>query len=219
MTDLEMLLNHRRLRHLRRCNTLPTASNEDVAQHSFYVAMLAMAIGDEYNTAADIHNLEYHPLDFDNQMEPLDMNKALRKALCHDLEEAFTGDIPWNIKHQSEEFHQGVEKAVQQHMDRLYDGTSAMSSCQRLNAECKQGNEGKLIEVVDMLELAIYSWEEYAAGNSALRPMLDKAVRLIKAMDFSSVLLKASPLFAAVMNLLENPTAASTVVEHLYDIN
>lgn len=219
MTDLEMVLNLRRMRHLRRCNTLPTISDEDVAQHSYFVAMLAMSIGDEYNTYATEHNVGYHPLDNENQMEELKMEVVLRKALCHDMEETFVSDIPWNIKHMDSETHNMFEKAIRWHMDEVFDGTNTLQIQHDMNTTCKDGLEGELVKVVDMLELAIYSWEECSQGNKSMRRMLDKAVGLIKNMDFSSVLLKFSPLFKAVMNLLENPSAASTVVGYIYHID
>lgn len=219
MTDLEMVLNLRRMRHLRRCNTLPTISDEDVAQHSYYVAMLAMSIGDEYNTYATEHNVGYHPLDAENQMDELNMEVVLRKALCHDMEETFVSDIPWNIKHADDETHTMFEKAVQKHMDLVFDGTSTFQIQRDMNRSCKDGLEGELVNVTDMLELGIYSWEEYAQGNKSMRRMLDKTVKLIKTYDFASVLMVSSPLFKAILNLLENPSAAGTVAEYIYHID
>lgn len=219
MTDLEMVLNLRRMRHLRRCNTLPTISDEDVAQHSYFVAMLAISIGDEYNTYATEHNVGYHPLDDENQMDELKMEVVLRKALCHDIEETFVSDIPWNIKHMDDETHTMFEKAVRQHMDEVFKGTGTLQIQREMNTTCKDGLEGELVNVADMMELAIYCWEEYSQGNKSMRRMLDKAVRLIKSYDFSAVLLKSSPLFKAIMNLLENPSAAGTVAEYIYHID
>ena len=219
MTDLEMVLNLRRMRHLRRCNTLPTISDEDVAQHSYFVAMLAMSIGDEYNTYATEHNVGYHPLDAENQMDELKIEVVLRKALCHDMEETFVSDIPWNIKHADDETHAMFEKAIQKHMDLVFDGTSSLQIQRDMNKACKDGLEGELVNVADMLELGIYSWEEYAQGNKSMKRMLDKTVKLIKTYNFSSVLMNSSPLFKAILNLLENPSAAGTVAEYIYHID
>ncbi len=219
MTDLEMVLNLRRMRHLRRCNTLPTISDEDVAQHSYFTAMLAMSIGDEYNTFATEHNLGYHPLDIENQMVELKMEVVLRKALCHDMEETFVSDIPWNIKHMDEETHTMFEKAVQRHMDEVFSGTSVFQIQREMNSTCKDGLEGELVNVVDMMELALYCWEECSQGNVSMKRMLYKAVRLIKSYEFSSVLLKSSALFRELMNLLENASTAGTVAEYIYHID
>lgn len=219
MTDLEMVLNLRRMRHLRRCNTLPTISSEDVAQHSYFTAMLAMSIGDEYNTYATEHNVGYHPYDVDNQMPELNMEVVLRKALCHDMEEAFVSDIPWNIKHKDEETHAAFEKAVSKHMDKVFENTSVLQLARQFNSTCKDGYEGELVNLVDMIELAIYCWEEYWMGNKSMKQMMDKAVRLIKSYEISTTMNKASALFRAILNILEHPDAAETIAESLYHID
>ena len=219
MTDLEMVLNLRRMRHLRRCNTLPTISDEDVAQHSYYVAMLAMSIGDEYNTYATEHNVGYHPLDAENQMDELNMEVVLRKALCHDMEETFVSDIPWNIKHADKETHSMFEKSIQKHMDLVFDGTSSLQIQRDMNKTCKDGLEGELVNVADMLELGIYSWEEYNQGNKSMKGMLYKAVRLIKGYDFTAVLKVSSPLFSSILFMLDKASATNSGIEHLYHID
>lgn len=218
MEDVRIFMNYRRLKTLRRCNTLPTVVSEDVAQHSFYVAMLAMAMADEYNTYADEHNLEFHPLDVENQMELVNTEKVLRKALCHDTDEAITGDIPWNIKHMNDEFHQEITKAINSRMEQIYDGSKTMELCHKFSMECKDGFEGQFVEVADMLELGVYSWEEVSRGNKAMMPMLKKCIRLTENFTQSTILEKASPLFCSVMNLIKS-VPGSMKLEDLYDID
>ena len=96
--DLKIFMNYRRLKDIKRCNNFPVVNQEDVAQHSFYVTLLAMALADEYNTWAGDINMGYHPFDVEHQYMIAKTEIVIRKALTHDLEESFTSDIPWNIK-------------------------------------------------------------------------------------------------------------------------
>ena len=219
MTDLAMMFNLRRMRHLRRCNIMPTIFKEDVVQHSYFVAMLAMSIGDEYNTYATEHNVGYHPLDDENQMNELNMEVVLRKSLCHDIEETFISDIPWQIKHMDDETHALFEKIKQQYMDKVFNGTGTLQIQHDLNTTCKEGLEGELVSVVDTLELAIYCWEEYSQGNKSMRGMLDKTMEIIKSYDFSHILIKASPLFKAIVDVLKKPSMAGLIAESMYCID
>lgn len=218
MNDIRIFMNYRRLRSIKRCNTLPTVTSEDVAQHSYYVAVLAMVIGDEYNTYVDEHNLGFHPLDCENWMELVNMEVLLRKALLHDTEEAITGDIPWNIKHMNEKFHESITKAISDRIDKAYDGAKTMEIYHKLGTECKEQLEGQFVDLADMLELGIYSWEEVSMGNMAMMPMLKKAIKLTENFTQSSVLKQASPLFNSIINLIKS-TPGSMQLEDCFDIN
>ena len=88
--DLTVLMNLRRLNNIQRCMTFPVTRTETVASHSCFVSMLCSVVGREYNTTYE-----------DN----VDMGVLLEKAIFHDSEEAYTSDIPWNVKHFSEEVH------------------------------------------------------------------------------------------------------------------
>lgn len=217
LLDLKMFMNYRRMRHIRRCNTFPTVNPIDVTQHSYYVAMLAMAISDEYNTYADEYNLDFHPLDFDNRLELLNTEVVLRKALCHDTEESITSDIPWNIKHMNEDVHQMLSNAINTRIDKAYNGTSTMELYHKLGKKCKDGLEGKIVDLADMTELAIYCWEELAEGNNYMKSMLDKCLRIIDGYTQETVIPKASPLFTSIREMLKNDP--KTTVEKLLDID
>ena len=48
--DVSILNQYRNLRQIKRCNTMVTLVSEDVAQHSYYVALLAHKLAYEYNS-------------------------------------------------------------------------------------------------------------------------------------------------------------------------
>ena len=216
--DLKMFMNYRRMKHIKRCNTFPVVNSIDVAQHSYYVTMLAMAISDEYNTWVDEFNLEFHPLDFDNTYELVNTEKVLRKALLHDTEEAITSDIPWNIKHMNDEINFALTKAIDERIDEAYRNTVTMELYHQIGKTCKDELEGQIVSVADTLELAIYCWEEIAMGNHYLKPMLDKCLGLIDNYTISSVLKKSSPLFISIRDMLETSNPEK-MTEMLLDIN
>lgn len=217
LLDLKMFMNYRRMRHIRRCNTFPVLNPIDVAQHSYYVTMLAMAISDEYNTYADEYNLDFHPLDFDNRLELLNTEVVLRKALCHDTEESITSDIPWNIKHMTPEVHQMLSEAINTKVDKAYEGTSTMEIYHKLGKECKDKLEGKIVDLADMTELAIYCWEEIAEGNNYMKSMLNKCLKLMDSYTQDTVIPVASHLFTSIREMLK--TDPKVTAENLLDID
>lgn len=199
LKDLEVFLNYRRLRYIERCNTLPRVKPQDVAQHSYYVTLLAMGIGDEYNLYAAEHNLRC-----ENKLIELNMESVLRKALLHDTEEAIVSDIPWNVKHSSKEIHQAIQSAIESKLTNFYEGSKTCKDYLRLGLQCKDGVEGELVNIVDMLELALYCWEEVTqCNNKSLVGLKNKAFKLVEDFvinsSFKDVLYEASSLFNSIM--------------------
>lgn len=213
--DLKIFMNYRRLKDIKRCNNFPVINQEDVAQHSFYVAFLAMVIADEYNTWASDNNIGYsNPFDTEHQYVTAKTEIVIRKALTHDLEESFTSDIPWNIKHMDEQVHETITKAINQRIDKAYENSSTMELYHDIGSKCKDGFEGRFVDIADMLELGIYCWEERAKGNHFLQPMIDKCMRLIQSYAEYETLIKASPLFKSLMGLLGSlPSIAETLID------
>ena len=204
--DLLMMLNYRRLENIRRCNNLPTINTVDVAQHSFYTALLAVTLASDYNVWATKNNLQYHPLDFDNHVPTIDGDKAMKKALFHDLEESFTSDIPWNVKHHDEKAHEAITECIHSKLNKVYDGCSSVIMEHKHFIEtCKDKTiEGQLVDLVDSLECAWYCYQEVSMGNKYLGNMLNKCVRLIEAMPLYEKLYKASPIFKSMIKLFDN---------------
>ena len=214
--DLKIFMNYRRMKEIKRCNNFPVINQEDVAQHSFYTTLLAMTLADEYNTWAADANFGYHPFDVEHQQPVVNTEVVVRKALLHDLEESFTSDIPWNIKHMTPEVHETLTKAIEQKINSIYEGSQTMEMYHEINRKCKDGFEGEFVNLADMLELGIYCWEEYIKGNHYLKSMLDKCIYLIKSYKLCSTLEEASPMFQKIMNLLQS---SGTTAEELMEIN
>lgn len=219
--DLKMFCNYRRLQHIKRCNNFPVINREDVAQHSYYVTLLAMIIADEYNNHAADNNMSYHPYDVEHHIQIVKVEEIMRKALLHDTEESITSDIPWNVKNADEETHHVIEQAIKRKIDSAYEGTTDIMQCyNEIGSKCKVGIEGQFVDIADMLELAMYCYEEVVMGNHYIKPLLDKCIRLVTENTLYNTLMEASPLFKSVVGLIEckDKTQMELQAEHLLDI-
>jgi len=100
-----------RLRYVIRYSTCQRLHSENVAEHSYYVALYSMLI-------ADWVRLVYTTDD------EVDIETVMRYALMHDLEEAITGDLPRSFKYSlpeiAEVLHSGAEMAITQICRELY---------------------------------------------------------------------------------------------------
>lgn len=203
-TNVQVLNNYRRLRNVRRANNLPTIQTEDVAQHSFYVAILATALAEDYNQGVAQHNANFHPLDVENTLDTVDVAEVTRRALFHDMEEAFTSDIPWNVKHHSEKTRLAIQKCVEAKLDVVFHDTNGpVCSHQALILRAKDGLPGKFVSIADNLEGAWYCYDELMMGNRHMAKLFLKYLYVIRQQPGISLLWRYSPLFVEIMEMFE----------------
>lgn len=211
--DLEVMCNYRRLKFIRRFNNFPTLNTEDVAQHSYFTTILAMTMADEYNIAirehnkkVAEHNLSIHPYDVENALDiqsEVDVEVVMRQALLHDIEEAFTSDIPWNVKHHNSVVNTLITGVAQSKLQNIYENCSEVFKRQmQTKLDAKKGLEGKFVAIADMLECAWNCYQESRMGNPYLNSLKDKAMEVIEKDLFSKVLEDTSPLFNSMCRLL-----------------
>ena len=202
--NVRVLSNYRRLRSIRRTNNLPTLRTEDVAQHSFYVAILATSLAEDYNNEVMRHNLNFHPMDVDNTYDTVDVGAVTRQALFHDMEEAFTSDIPWNVKHHNDETRSAIQQCVRDKLDIVFKGTDGpVSSHKDTILYAKLGLPGKFVNAADNLEGAWYCYTELEMGNKYLEDLFRKYLMVIRDDPFSALLWKFSPIFMEIMAIFE----------------
>jgi 5'-deoxynucleotidase len=138
----------------------------NVAEHSFRVAVLAMCI-------ADIHRRDYPSTIVDTEW-------LLRKALLHDTPEVKEGDIPYSVKHRdgdTEEFFGNLER-------RLASAEILKENEQyrKYVLGSKDGEEGRIITIADMLDIVLYTQREVMLGNLKMAPLMYKAADYLREM-------------------------------------
>lgn len=147
-----------RLRYIKRFSTCRTVSTETVAEHTAYVviysALIARWVDD--NTDMCVH-----------------LDKLLRRAAFHDIEEARTGDFPRSFKHRTIELRQAVEDAAKvEAMDifaQLTDDADAQGDLFHDWTNAKDSTlEGRILEFADFLSALAFVVEEKKVGNFCL---------------------------------------------------
>jgi 5'-deoxynucleotidase YfbR-like HD superfamily hydrolase len=155
---------------------------EDVAQHSYFVALLCKIFVAEYNKFCENYLVyceksevgKYH----------IDMGEVLEKALCHDWDETFTSDIPYVVKHITPEVNHQLSLNLDERMRKVIDGCSdAIKDIYSQCTNCKDGVAGAVVAICDMLELALYCYEECTLGNKAIEPILRNCIFYLDNME------------------------------------
>jgi len=137
------MLNHRKIRALRhtyRFNFHHVNSRQNVAEHSFYVAIYAR---------------EFAKIIFSN--DSFSVAQTVKMALEHDFEEAIIGDIPYLIRKQMSD---SLLKEL---------NTKAMDELGvHIEEDMKYSQIKSIVDFADAFELKIYLEEERKSGNVGL---------------------------------------------------
>lgn len=208
------LVNIRRMRNIKRCNNFPVLIQEDVAQHSYYVTMLAWNIASEYNNSVD----NEYPHDV-AAMPYADVDEVIKKALCHDIPESITSDIPFNVKHSSKSMSEMVNTLEEDVVEDMSGVFSQSISEFILNS--KSDFNGQFVAIADLLELAIYCAEEVNMGNNSLYYMLDRCCELLQEIDNFDLLYHKnfSPTFVDCFNISKQVLNKVNIVNDPFSIH
>ena len=198
--DLTVLMNLRRLNNIQRCMTFPVIKTETVASHSCFVSMLCSVVGREYNATYE---------------DTVDMGILLEKAIFHDSEEAYTSDIPWNVKHFNEEVHKSIEGMISLRLEEIFKDCSYVSDLHGVITECKSGLEGNIVNLCDMIELGLYCYDELNMGNNNMLLLGIKALNIIKTYDKKLLMLKS---VSSIVEELDNKFSSAVNYSYI-DIN
>lgn len=158
-------LKLRGLKDIKRCNTQRRIHDEDVLQHSCAVTMLVMIVADELNSKGHGVNVEL----------------AMRKAILHDSEEIYMSDIIYPVKRHNKQIAEMLKTVTKEMGDEYYSQFDASVWRYRtLGDTSKEGVEGEIVHLCDMVELAVYCYEEIALGNKSMFDLFNKAVRIAR---------------------------------------
>lgn len=141
-----------RLTSIKRFAALKLDRDYSAASHSYRVAILAMMIADDYN-----------------QTKPavlINTEEVLRKALLHDLEEAFIGDIPTPAKKMLKEFNDMYDVLAEKVMkEEILPNCPNPDYYFDLWKNQKDGETGEIIKLADTLEALCTTFYELKRGN------------------------------------------------------
>lgn len=164
---------------IQRFGTLPMIQGENVAAHSFNVAILALLIADyEGNPAVDVE-------------------KVLRQALLHDFEETVLSDIPHPIKHRFQGGKLGkVLKDIVPDLvrDEIFKELPEplRDRCTRAALTAKDGIEGRIVGAADAMDILVTALRELKMGNRYFQSIFDVGMTLLSRFED----LKFAKLFA-----------------------
>ena len=152
---------------------------ESVAGHSYGVAFIAMWLADRARAQGLTVNVE----------------RALRLALLHDLTEARTGDLPATIKpyFAAEALKQADERAAQEMLAPLGESGESYLALW-LEYEARTSLEARIVKAADKLDLLLQADEYERGGAKALGEFWENA-------DFAS--LDLDDLLADVLAALQ----------------
>jgi len=155
----------RRLSSVWRFSSIPVAVQENVAEHSYWVAIYAAMI-----------HLEILP---DRDM----LGKVVLASLIHDLEECVTGDVVRVFKYSTPELKAEVDRAEALLSERLDPEVKAVSKTIRSftgltgSVETKWDRYTKaVVKAADFLSLFQYMRREAARGNMEIIPFYNRMV-------------------------------------------
>lgn len=142
-----------RLRYIERWSLMRNTVKENVAEHSFHVALLTHALCSIGNEV------------FGKQ---LPTEKAVTMALFHDCTEVFTGDIPTPVKHHSSRAlgsFREIEKLASERLIAMAPEALKHIYAPLLSGKQEQNELRRYIKGADLLDAYLKCATELSAGN------------------------------------------------------
>lgn len=166
----EHFLN-RSLAHVVRFNSQPQQFPESVAEHTFFVAYFASIL---------LYFLK-------KENETIDEIKVLKMALVHDMEEIFSGDILTPFKHFNQEILTAIQNVSRQTIPMVFEDLPSDLSSEFValwNEESKQeSKEAQVVKLADKISLMAKCYEEMKIGNNFFRPIYEREMEKLKALN------------------------------------
>jgi len=130
-----------RLSFINRYTNIIRVRNEDVAQHSFFVAAIVLKLHDKYE---------------------FNLGKALQAAVCHDITEADLSDVTHDVKQDNPGLAKEISiaeiKAIKNYPQAVQDGFSEFENPSSIH--------GKIANLADVIQVQQYINSEISLGNS-----------------------------------------------------
>lgn len=170
-----------RLRYIERWSLMRNVVKENVAEHSYHVAILTHAL-------CTIANEIFH--------KSIRTDHAVSHALFHDATEMFTGDIPTPVKHHNadmlQNFRQIEQKAatrlasmVPEPLQHVYQPLIAAKQTESESEETKDLR--KYVKAADLLDAYLKCSSELSAGNQEFTVAKRQIEQTLKKLEMEEV--------------------------------
>jgi 5'-deoxynucleotidase len=164
-----------RLRYIERWSLMRNTVKENVAEHSFHVAILTHAL---CTIANEVFKSD------------IATNEAVSMALFHDVTEVFTGDIPTPVKHQNPEILSNFRKIEEISADKLFSmippELQAMYKT-LITGKTDQTELRRYVKAADLLDAYLKCVTELSAGNREFGTAKKQIEHAIQKMDMPEV--------------------------------
>lgn len=164
-----------RLRYIVRFGTALTLHKENVAEHSYYVAIYAYFIAQWVKAKTDIQ---------------LDMFRIQEACLFHDLEESRTGDFPRPFKYRRKELKEQLDWAASDEfvhiISNLLPGDTELLSHLSFiwdTARDETVPEGCIVALADYLSVISHLWQEVNSSNASMYYHYESVMEYLKTFD------------------------------------
>ena len=154
-------MNILKMSDLNRYNNRTRLTNENIAEHSFYVAFAVMKLAKMFNIEDSIKS------------------KALEMAILHDIAEIETNDVPYPTKQKSSELKLLLE---QLELDFMRENYPQFYSLFKEFSIIGNTEACVLVKVADAISVLQYAKKEIALGNNT-PDMLDIYVDTVRRVD------------------------------------
>ncbi len=140
-----------RLKHTIRYSSVPVLVPENVAEHSFWTAIIAVTIAIEM------------------QMSKQEIGKVALKSLLHDIEESMTGDLIRDMKYHDEETREAIRLVEVEFARRIFDKLGTIGPWFEGWWENAKDNSptGQVVALADLLCVIMYIEHERTLGNQS----------------------------------------------------
>ena len=155
-----------RLRHTYRYSAIPIVNRENVAEHSFWTALIGMTIAMEIGGTAEL------------------IGEVAAKALVHDIEESMTGDLIRDMKYHDSVVRESIRKVEVEFAQGIFDeiGGNTGNIYELFWRTAKDDSEsGRIVALADLLCVIAYCDHEQALGNNTkeVRQIRSDCMKLI----------------------------------------
>lgn len=140
------------LKNIIRYNNIPRVTNETVAEHSFFVAMIVRELRKQYC---------------------FDLPRALEMSLIHDQNEIYLGDVVATVKAQFDEVKYALEDAEDEIAIQYFNSDYKLFEELRNRVSV----ESKIVKLADMYSVIQYTSNELLLGSNPDMKKIQKSVQ------------------------------------------